>query len=533
MKKNSLFKAVFLWLVFMAGISCQDALDTQPGFLTKETYYANENDYLRVIIGAYGKMIDLYSFNNNTPIGHMWLLPGDDVTIGDNIRTISNMNPVPFETFRGINSSAVEFSFSYRTFYEMIKRTNLVLEALAEKGKLLPTDAFDRLRGEALFLRAWAFLQLWNYYGTAPLITSPLMDLNRTETPGTQGLELIDRSIADFDTSSDLLPLEWPAQFTGRPTKNSAYGYLVKALCTRACSKKELDDEAGSAADYTRAIQMADAISGRSLVSNYGDNFSGLAENNPESLFELQASQDPSFENVWLNNDFGYASATAGTCYCNFDPNSGASVIYWACTPFMPTQKLIEALENDPRKPYIISEAGDFSFLFNTGYMFVKYIRDANDATVFPSTSSSNNRRFLRLADVKLLKAEALLQTGKPAEAIAEINDIRERAWGSDLANRNIQETNVDVIMDWIMDERFIELAAEEGTRWLDLVRWQRAGYIDLRNWGPGVDGFSSYRPADDFEFTSWYDAHGKEMIFPIPSAEILSNSLIFQNTGY
>ena len=37
-------------------------------------------------------------------------------------------------------------------------------------------------------------------------------------------------------------------------------------------------------------------------------------------------------------------------------------------------------------------------------------------------------------------------------------------------------------IMQWIMDERFVELAGE-GHRWDDLRRWHAAGDINLTGW--------------------------------------------------
>jgi hypothetical protein len=73
--------------------------------------------------------------------------------------------------------------------------------------------------------------------------------------------------------------------------------------------------------------------------------------------------------------------------------------------------------------------------------------------------------------------------------------------------------------MQWIMDERLRELAAE-GHRWYDLRRWALAGMLTLNN-----AAFSSVSPNLSF------DAH--YLNFPIPSSETSKNPNITQNTGY
>ncbi|NMB70822.1 MAG: RagB/SusD family nutrient uptake outer membrane protein [Bacteroidales bacterium] len=81
------------------------------------------------------------------------------------------------------------------------------------------------------------------------------------------------------------------------------------------------------------------------------------------------------------------------------------------------------------------------------------------------------------------------------------------------------------------MDERFLELCAEEGIRWLDLKRWHAAGYINLANWTAGDNDFSSVRI--DFKFSDWYNQTNGQMLFPIPTSEVNANPSIKQNTGY
>jgi hypothetical protein len=76
----------------------------------------------------------------------------------------------------------------------------------------------------------------------------------------------------------------------------------------------------------------------------------------------------------------------------------------------------------------------------------------------------------MRLADAYLLLAEAQLQTGNRAEALKNINLVRERAaWPGKAAENRI--TDAQLNMEFIMEERERELIGEQH-RWLDLKRW-------------------------------------------------------------
>lgn len=96
------------------------------------------------------------------------------------------------------------------------------------------------------------------------------------------------------------------------------------------------------------------------------------------------------------------------------------------------------------------------------------------DGTVFSGTGtaiSENDLVIYRYADVVLLYAEALCQTGRTAEAITELNKTRVRAGNAafDVSSFATQ----DELLDAILDERQKEFVAE-GKRWFDIVRTNR-----------------------------------------------------------
>lgn len=204
-----------------------------------------------------------------------------------------------------------------------------------------------------------------------------------------------------------------------------------------------------------------------------------------------------------------------------------------SATKFFITNKLKNAFGTDPRIAVFSNPNDGFQ-----GRIFQKYNKPdgANQLSGFHG-GSVNNERVLRYADVKLCAAEAALKTNNLTAAIGHLNDVRARAraWGAasgfgDGVNpvaRPTNETNVATIMQWIMEERFVELAGE-GHRWWDLKRWHAAGNMNLAGWN-GSDANFSTNLASPLVFDV-----NKHLVFPLPQAEIERNNAITENNpGY
>jgi len=151
------------------------------------------------------------------------------------------------------------------------------------------------------------------------------------------------------------------------------------------------------------------------------------------------------------------------------------------------------------------------------------------------STSGSdngNNWIDLRLADIYLLYAEALVRTGgDESTAIGYVNRIRQRARNTpgdpeitpapDLLRdfTAADFANADELLLAIEKERRVELAFENH-RWYDLVRTGRAKEVMIAE--QAYDGFPPFTWSDDMLF------------YPIPMTVMQSNETkILQNKGY
>lgn len=132
-----------------------------------------------------------------------------------------------------------------------------------------------------------------------------------------------------------------------------------------------------------------------------------------------------------------------------------------------------------------------------TGFAVRKYV---DESRIRPDNYQSNQDwPSIRLAEIKLNKAEAAIELGKTDEALKEINDLRERAGIALLSS---------IDMDKIRHERKVELAFE-GFRWFDIRRWRIADKVlDTR-----VNPFHGLRYILDYESTLTGEPYKYELV--------------------
>ena len=116
-----------------------------------------------------------------------------------------------------------------------------------------------------------------------------------------------------------------------------------------------------------------------------------------------------------------------------------------------------------------------------------------------------------RLAEMYLIKAEALVRQGKNAEAEAVMKEF----CGSRYTQEQTIPTDGQKLLQLILDQRFCEFYQENDMRWLDMkrlgVRLERI-----------VEGERYVLEPDDFRYT-----------FPIPKRELELNTSMVQTPGW
>jgi hypothetical protein len=239
------------------------------------------------------------------------------------------------------------------------------------------------------------------------------------------------------------------------------------------------------------------------LLPNYADLFDNNHRNSVESIFEIQHS------------------AIAGTT--NYGPELllpfSLTGDNWAKFN-VPTNDLIADYrsQNDTvrlQASVYFSVASDTNGAIPPPYtkLPVPFSYKWKDADGY---NSPDNEILIRLADIILLKAEALNQTGQTAQAIPLINQIRARV--------NLPVTTASSQTDVaaaILNERRLELALE-GTRWLDLLRAGAQYTISLMATQVDPNG----NPLN-------YQLNTNKLLWPVPQSERDLDKNLSQNTGY
>jgi hypothetical protein len=119
---------------------------------------------------------------------------------------------------------------------------------------------------------------------------------------------------------------------------------------------------------------------------------------------------------------------------------------------------------------------------------------------------------ILRLAEQYLIRAEAAAHgAGALTNAIDDLNMLRSRAELPDLPD----DLNQAQVLNAVEQERRIEFFCEWAHRWFDLKRWNKAAEI--------LPLITVKQP--------WQGDY--QLLYPIPPAEIESNSFLQQNPGY
>jgi hypothetical protein len=315
------------------------------------------------------------------------------------------------------------------------------------------------------------------------------------------------------------LPQSYASTDVGRITKGGASAMLGKVYMAMAGYPLSAGNEY-----YTKAIaQFRNVINDSrfSLVPSYKDLFEVANKNTEESLFEVQykkGAPNGATGSPWNNN---FAPRFSDKEVVLVGDKGGENA---------PTRDMSEAYETgDPRK--YVSMRDGWTNAKTGAWETDRYVCKYYDVSTSGS-DNGNNWIELRLADVYLLYAEALVRTGgDKQEAVSYVNKLRQRARNTP-GDPGI-EPATDLLKDYtpndfatnealllaIEKERRVELAFENH-RWFDLVRTGRAKDVMIAE--QASDGYPAF---------TWSD---NALAYPIPVTVMQANpQKVIQNNGY
>lgn len=432
--------------------------------------------------------------------------------------------------------------------YTRIRRINEFLDS-QKKYSTYSEEVNLRYEAQARFFRAFLYFQLAKRHtqGTDNGGLILYTDLNmQKNTPLSDAAAVWQQIYDDLNFAAGQLPEKWDAGNSGRITKYGAYAFLSRAMlyAERWEDAKKAADEVINNGGYSLTAEYADAYKGGNSESIIEFAYNGVT--GPSHTFDkdyvpfgdyAMAGSDeyggkgtPTQEMVeYYETKDGkkvdwsewHGETDQTPPYDQLEPRFHATVLYpgstWKGNVIMPT-------ENGKNGRFMMFRADQYpNGRTVTGY-YLRKLLDENHKTDLITIGGSHTWVEMRLAEVYLIRAEALYRMGGNDElAKADINKVRERV--------HLPATENKDVFAAIRQERLVELAYEGHLYW-DMRRWELAHeeYNNYRCHGlkvSGTEGKYTYTYVDcDLQDRKFIN---KMYIFPIPTSETNNNSAVTQ----
>ena len=443
--------------------------------------------------------------------------------------------------------------------YQAIRSANIFLENVDG----VPTVNADqsagkpRMKGEALFLRAYFYSEMFRRWGGVPLLKTSLSITDDLQVAKATADEILEFVVSELDEAAELLPIEHSAAHKGRITKGAALALKSRILLHYASL---LHNPTNNLERWKRA---ADAAKGVMDLGYYE------LHNDYKGLFHTRNSKEIIFQNTTNYIDFtlqtfvpslnGQVGITPLQNLVDaYEMNNGERVFQDEYAALNPT--INPASGYDPNNPYINRDPRFYmSILYNgskykqrdiftyigapadglnggfnnttTGYYLAKLV-DENAQRTPSVVNGTYHWIYLRYAEVLLNYAEALNEyLPEPSlEVYQAVNAIRRRT-GVSMPNLPLGLSKLEMRRR-IRNERRVELAFE-GHRYFDIKRWRIGMQVMPNVYGMSISRDNSGR----FQFNRFvvenrvYFPHFD--LFPIMQTELNRNTQLEQNNGY
>ena len=531
-KLSSTITVIGYCLLVIILTSCSDFLEEQVPQATLTQDEVKDAKYIdNVIISAYAGLVTIEDMNASFSLWN-YDTRSDDAYVGG--ASFSDGEPFHrLELATGVKTDDWPFASIWGKMYKYLSRISLSLDILATADQ--DNAVIQQRTAEMKFLRAYGHFQLKRLFKKIPFVNKPNIEeddynnLSNTEYTNDEGWQQI---INDLEEAYAILPATQSEK--GRPTRAAAAAFLAKVYLYKAYhqdDKKSNQVTGINDADLQKVIEYT----APALYTNYA------LENDVHNNFRPEEQYENGREAIW---GIQY-SRNDGTVYGNLNFSNRLIV---PCIPkvhdsgndfYKPSHNLVDAYRTnsdglpllddfattdyavgtnqtvDPRLFVTVGLPGT-PYMFNTNFMmdetntwsrgggaygyFVSLKQNVDpeltDIYLFNCDNqwaSSMNRIVFRYADVLLMRAEAYAQLGQTAEAIAQVNLVRQRA--ANMMNSSIVATypnkygihyavgkyngsySKEEAMKIVKMERRLELAME-SERFFDLVRWGDAAKV-------------------------------------------------------
>ncbi|WP_118195573.1 RagB/SusD family nutrient uptake outer membrane protein [Albibacterium indicum] len=472
--------------------------------LTDLNFFQTESDAQQALTGVYGQLQPNQTYGVSIDAADIeWAMSGDLYEMDGSAARIE------IHTL-ALPASNTKIRDMYQQTYTGVSRANFTISRVSQMEEL-DADVKEKILAQAKFLRAIYYYRLVNYFGGVPLVLEELDASSEMEIPRATAEEVWAQIETDLTEAIAVLPETWEGDDFGRATKGAAQGFLAKAYLWQE-----------KWADVVRVSEEIINSGHYGLVENFRDIFKEENEANEEIVFATQFRGGNDGE----GSNIVYRTAPRGA------PSEFTGSGAWS--NFVPQGHWVNAFEKDgsgkikderywdviigPGEPH--QDMPDFVMPTSvpdgwskTGYITTKYWQKATIGM------SGVNAPVLRYAEILLNYAEALNEVGRSAEAMAQVNLIRQRAE----LDAKSTALGKDAVLDAIFYERRMEFI------------WESAGaFSDLNRRGRFIDFIRENRPNFaqlNVDSKPWLQT--QPILLPIPREAWERNKALEQNPGY
>ncbi|MDF2514752.1 MAG: carbohydrate-binding protein SusD [Sphingobacterium sp.] len=497
-------KYLYLIATATAGLSlfsgCNKFLDeSNPSNYTIDTYYTRPEHAQAAVDATYASLRDITESGFG---GGAWTMT-EFATGLANTDLGQAVNSYYVKDLRNTSENGYGTSY-WGNYYTGIANTNLAIAKIP--GITMDELTKKRLLGEARFMRAWYYFTLVRLFGNIPLLTEPVLStVDPNFRPKQAKPEEVYTQIVEDLKVAEAAGLPWTS-IEGRVSLGATKSMLASVYLTMAGYPLQKGKEY-----YTLAAQKAaEVIDSKhfKLFMSYDDLHNPAKKNTEEHIFMIQFKTGTIPGNwqsliIPYNKGISAYSAETGGIYANPD-----FVKTYEPNDLRPKEKQFFFTKFKDEK--------DSTKIVELGGYFIYKLFDVAAQT--KGANSDLNYGLIRFADVLLTYAEAINEVEGPNEkAYQAVNEIRKRAKLDPLSGLSTND-----FREAVWRERWYELCYENKT-WFDMVRLRKAFNLTTKKFENYVGHKFSYGPV----------LRERELLFPIPSTDILNNKNLLQNPGY
>lgn len=507
-------------LGFMQG--CTDLTEVPTSSVTPENFYRNEGEVLSALAGVYAQLrgtVDAY-YDVSEVSSDEFIVPTRGTDWYDGGRWLQ----LDRQTYQANNSAGLDgggLNGAWNSLFGGVARANGALDVIDKVD--FPSKPV--VQAELRTLRAFYYFMLQDLFGGVPIVETPIL----VPPEGNTRAEVFAFIESELNATRTVLPTTWPADMHGRMTRGAADAilaslYLNAQVFTGTVSLTGLT---AGPPKWTEAVTAADRVINSgvySLATNatagcstpgcgWRSNFTATNHLSPEIILAVKFLNVSGLGLNFLMRSLHYNQytpspwngfATIAETYLAFDPDDQRRQIFLEGpqVSVVTGQPINDGAGNPLNYTQAIPNPDNTSDY--AGVRVMKWTVDPNRV----SQDAGNDFAHFRLADIYLIKAEALNELGSTAEAIVIVNQIRLRVFATP---EPIPPTTTQAqFRDVILRERLFELTVE-GKRRQDLIRHNKF-------------------------LLPWYNKQQREpyrILMPIPQTQLETNSNLAQNAGY